>query len=139
MPWNPSTPGATSQQDNQTTAINLGGGLLVSGLLPSAARTTTTNSAAQATGNADNANILIDVTAVSGTTPTLTVEVQWSHDGTTWFSGGAGVSADATASITAVGKLVRTFPVRAPFMRVQASIAGTTPSFTFAVHVYLQD
>lgn len=99
----------------------------------SAARTATGQSSAVDLDN-DTVEILFDCTAVSGTSPSLTLSVEWSDDGTTWFQADP---ADQFTAITAVGKKAKSFTVKAPFMRTVWTISGTTPSFTFAVKAYV--
>lgn len=97
----------------------------------SAARTTTGNgSTIPVPAASTEVAILLDVTAVSGTTPSMTVTVQWSNDATNWAD--ADGTADSFAAITAASKKVKTFPTRAKFARLSWAITGTTPSFTFS-------
>ncbi len=101
----------------------------------SAARTTTGVSSAIAvatnTVSPTLVALAVNVTAVSGTTPTLDLSVEWSTDGgTTWF---VGQPADTFTQVTATGTAIKTFTPKAPHCRVRWTIAGTTPSFTFAV------
>lgn len=71
--------------------------------------------------------IYIEVTAVAGTSPTMTVTYQSSPDGVTFYDHTAG------ASIIAVGKqriaLTNTI---GKFGRLSYVIGGTAPSFTFS-------
>ena len=133
MPWNPTVAGATAQQDTdnpvQRPANNVVG---------SAARTTNGNSGSVVVNGAERVNVLIDVTAVSGTSPTLALALEWSHDGTTWFP--AATPDTLGANITAATKRVHgPIDIKAPFTRVTWTLGGTTPSFTFAIHFHLQD
>ena len=73
--------------------------------------------------------IAVDVTAASGTTPTLDFEVEWSPDGTNWVS--ADTTADTMAQITTAAGAAKAFDAKAPFARLKWTIGGTTPSFTF--------
>ena len=100
----------------------------------SAAATTTGSSTAQRLEAGDELAIELDVTAVSGTTPNLTLSIEWSHDGTTWFLADP---PDAMTAVTAVGKRVKEFDVKGGFYRVTWTITGTTPSFTFAVNAWV--
>lgn len=81
-------------------------------------------------------SIFLDVTVVTGTTPTLDIDIEWSPDGgTTWFEA---ETLDEFAQITAAIKVGKQFTVLAPNYRLEGTITGTTPSFTFAVdHVGL--
>ncbi len=98
-----------------------------------------TSSARTATGQSsaiylspisENLAILVDVTAVSGTTPSCTFSVEWSNDGTNFAQ--VDTTADAFAALTAAGKKVKTFPVKGLYARLVWTISGTTPSFTFS-------
>lgn len=97
---------------------------------PSLARTSTSASNAVGVGQLDSIVVLADVTAVSGTSPSLALEVQWSDDGTTWFSG---EPQDTFTAITAAKKVAKSFVVKGLYFRVSYAITGTTPSFTFAL------
>jgi hypothetical protein len=110
----------------------------------SSARTASGNSAAFTNYNWAGAVFFLNVTAVSGTTPTMLWKIQWSYDGGTTY-----VDLDATnattASITGTGtfKIVvypgvitaanaaLNHPLPRNF-RTAWVIGGTTPSFTFA-------
>jgi len=95
-------------------------------LAPSAARTTTANGTAFEPGDKAVARLRLNVTAASGTSPTLNVTVQTSHDGTTWRSAGTFTQA------TAVSEQRATFSIDR-YVRATWAIAGTTPSFTFSI------
>lgn len=73
----------------------------------------------------------LNVTAASGTTPTLDVVIEDSFDGTTWNQ------VAAFTQKTAVS--VQAVDVTGLFtdqLRVRWTIGGTTPSFTFDVKLY---
>ncbi len=96
----------------------------------SAARTTT---GSQTFGTQDSSGkalrIQLDVTAASGTTPTLDVVIEDTLDGTNWNTVGT-----AFTQKTAAGREVK--DITGLFhgqMRVRWTIGGTTPSFTFSV------
>lgn len=75
----------------------------------------------------DELSVYIDVTAVAGTAPSMTVTYQSSPDGVTWFDHTAG------AAITAVGKQLLKVPnVIGGYGRLSWVITGTSPSFTFS-------
>lgn len=104
-------------------------------VVASAARTATGQTDALRCGGARNLNLLVDVTAASGTSPSLTVSVEWSPDGgVTWYPAD---TPDAFAAITATKKAAKQFTVKAPDYRIVWTITGTTPSFTFAIDEYL--
>jgi hypothetical protein len=105
-------------------------------VVSSAAKTTTGQTGALAAAKGQLLHVLADVTAASGTTPSLTLSVEWSMDaGTTWAQVDA--TADAFAAVTATGTKVKTFNVRAPYYRLVWTITGTTPSFTFSARSYV--
>lgn len=105
--------------------------------MTTAIQTTLASAARTVTGTADigatpseytEAVVYIDVTAVTGTTPTMTTTYQSSPDGVTYFDHTAG------AAITVAGR--QRIPVPntiGRFGRLSFAIGGTTPSFTFSV------
>lgn len=99
-------------------------------LAPLAARTATANGTTQDDTAATTAGWVanLHVTAVSGTTPSDTVNVQHSVDGTTWVDLGTftAVTAVGSQQITGTGTVNR-------YVRVVDTITGTTPSITRAV------
>lgn len=102
-------------------------------LFPSAARTATANGATKdVTAGKRVVTAYQDVTAVSGTSPTLVTKLQDSIDnGVTW----ADVDGGAFAQVTGVGEAYITVLLRraANALRAVATIGGTNPSFTFKV------
>lgn len=108
-------------------------------------RTIVASSARGASGNSGAMSVdqlgsvvalLINVTAQSGTTPTVLFTVEWSHDGSVFAV--VDTTADSFASIGAVTPTVtKSFTLRAPFYRVVWTIAGGTPSYTFSVSEYI--
>lgn len=100
----------------------------------SSAKTVTGNSAAVRVPAGANVAILALVTAATGTTPSMTLSVLWSHDGTN-FAAPDG-AADAFAAITAAGNVVKSIPVKGEFLQLVWTITGTTPSFTFSASAY---
>ena len=107
-------------------------------IVASAARTVSGNSAAVPAGGAvsygrpDTIALAVNVTASSGTSPSMAIGVEWSLDGTNFL---AADPADAfTAAFTANGGKVKLFNVLAAMYRIVWTISGTTPSFTFTVH-----
>lgn len=101
-------------------------------VLASAARTATHQSNAFDCGSLDSIILLIDATAVTGTSPSMTVNVEWTHDGTNWF---VADTADAFTAITAAGKKVKRFDVKGLKFRLNSTVSGTTPSFTYSATV----
>lgn len=111
----------------------------------SSAKTASGNGTTQTNFNAAGVILWGNVTAVTGTTPTLTVRVQWSPDGgTNWID--LDTTNAQTASIAATGAFVlRIYPgvttaanaaLNSPLprtWRLAWTVGGTTPSFTFLV------
>lgn len=96
----------------------------------SAARTTTgTSGIIGGTPPTEALRAQLEVTAASGTSPTLDVIIQDSLDGgVTWNT--VGTFTQATAATRQVINITTPF---APLLRVSWTIGGTTPSFTFAI------
>lgn len=105
--------------------------------VPSSAKTASGNSGAIACEKGLNLNLLIDATAVSGTTPTLALGVEWSADGVNFAV--VDTTADSFAQITAATKVVKQFAAKMPFFRLVWTIGGTTPSFTFGAWKYITE
>lgn len=102
----------------------------------SAAHTSTFNSATFNSNAASGIVIEVNVSARSGTTPTLDVNLQDSPDGgTTWNT------VSSLTQITATGVGVKRLNLRdtpvADLCRLNYTIGGTTPSFTFASRIVL--
>lgn len=102
----------------------------------SAAATATGQSNAFPTGTGDDLDVFIDLTAVSGTSPSMTVNVEWSNDNSTWF---VADPVDAFTALTATGKKVKQFTVKGQYARLNYTITGTTPSFTFSATALIGD
>ena len=98
-------------------------------VLASGAQTATFTTSA-VTADAGTVSLLINVSAVSGTTPTLDCTVEWSNDGTTWA---VADTADSFAQITAAKTTTKAFTSKGLFLRVRGTIGGTTPSFTVGI------
>jgi hypothetical protein len=105
---------------------------VVDTIVASAARTSSGDSGVLAGwGVASTLRAQLNVTAVAGTGPTLDVVLEDTLDGTTWNVIGT------FAQKTGPGREV--INVTSPFtdrLRARWTVAGTTPSFTFAVDVY---
>lgn len=100
-------------------------------LLASTTVTATGTSTGIDVGGAPTLRAQVRVTAASGTTPSLTVTVQTSHDnGATdsWRTAGTAYSA-----ITSVANSPYQCFVVDRYVRVSYAVSGTTPSLTFSV------
>jgi hypothetical protein len=78
--------------------------------------------------NTADGRVLVDVTTVSGTTPTLTVNLQCMVGAVAWTLG-------STASITVAGQHTFVATDLCQNVRAQWVIGGGTPSFTFSVRL----
>lgn len=107
-------------------------------LRPQAATTTVNGSSVDTLGY-NSAAVILEVGAVSGTSPTLDVKIQESDNGSTGWADVSGatftqVTASNNSQILRVEGLGTS---RKRYLRSVATIAGTSPSFTLAVEVLL--
>lgn len=112
-----------------------------------AVKTASENSASQETDDFKEGTLEVDVTAVSGTTPVLRIEVQTSPDNVTFFhcdtiadkereGNLTRLTAPVTgAGISTVSKHILWIKNLSRYTRLALTIAGTTPSFTFTAKV----
>lgn len=90
--------------------------------------TTAGNTAAIDSGDTTEARLTLTVTAATGTSPSLTVNVQTSPDSTIWTTLGSFTAA------TAAGSEEKVFTGLDRYVRGQwAAPTGTTPSFDFTL------
>ncbi len=82
-------------------------------------------------GNYGTAVAYLNVTAASGTTPSMTVKFQDSADKTNWVDVPSGAFGAVTT--TGISRLVLTNV--GPYLRAVETITGTTPSFTHSLAV----
>lgn len=109
-------------------------------LKSSGAETSSTNGSTVELGDAGSLSFVVNVTAVSGTSPTLSIVIQGSDDGTNWHTlakvGSDGYSLGslgaAVANFTATGTVRGTCPA-ARYVRYSSTIGGTSPSFTYSI------
>ena len=98
------------------------------GNVASAARTSTVTLAAFNVEGAREIIGKLDITAASGTTPTLDVSLETTTDGTNWYTVGA------IAQKTGVSNEERAFSSNLGIQcRWKFTIGGTTPSFTASI------
>ena len=99
----------------------------------SGTQTASVNSTAINTGGYNGFVAHLNVTAHSGTTPTLDIKFQDSPDGgTTWFD----IASGAFTQVTTVdGKSRLVVSNVAAKVRAVATLGGTTPSYTFTLDV----
>lgn len=102
--------------------------------LPSVARGlgTVTSGPIAASGYAGDVVLAVHVTAASGTSPTLNVSLEESADGSgSWTA----ITGSGITQLTAAGNALAYAAPSKSFVRVTATVAGTTPSFTFKATV----
>lgn len=98
-------------------------------VVASAARTTSSQSATLTDyGPAQTLRAQLNVTAASGDTPTLDVLIEDTLDGTTWNTVGT-----FAQKVTTGREVINVTTPFADRLRVRWTVAGATPSFTFAV------
>lgn len=82
-------------------------------------------------GDVDTLRVQAVVSAVGGTTPSLTLQLQGSQDGQNWVNITSGAFTAITANGTAEISLTGPFDDQ---LRVYGTVTGTTPTFTVAVN-----
>lgn len=81
-------------------------------------------------------HLIATVSAVSGTLPTLTLGIEWSHDGgTTWAAADTAADQQFT-QVSTTGARRKTFQVAGNLYRLVWTVGGTAPSFTVSVSEY---
>lgn len=75
--------------------------------------------------------VQLDVTAVSGTSPTLTVRLEQSYDGVTWYTPGS-VYFNAVNAIGIYRFVDEVRQGATGLYRISWQLGGTSPSFTFS-------
>lgn len=107
----------------------------------SAETASTTGTSVNTGGDPGGLYLEVNVTAASGTTPTMTVVIEGSMDNTNWFTLGtvgangynSGSVATAPSNFTVTAGPVRAYFDSAQYVRSRSVIGGTTPSFTYTV------
>lgn len=111
-----------------TAGLRVSRGRAVS-LAASAARTATAAGTALEIADKGAVRLLLDVTAVTGTNPTLDVTIETSYDGSTGWT-----SLGTFTQNTAVSSQRKNFSGADRFVRASWVIGGTaTPTFTFSI------
>jgi hypothetical protein len=123
------------KQEFQSSRGMLQGKVLVPNVTETASNAGTT-SLDNAASSADGGSATLHVSAVSGTTPSLTVKLQHSDDdgvGDPW----ADVTGGAFAAKTEVGgEFIEFSGTLKRYVRVVTTVSGTSPSFTYNVAVH---
>lgn len=94
-------------------------------------------------GPAQSIRAQLNITAVSGTTPTLDVVIEDTLDGTNWntvatFAQKVAAGREVINVHPAKAESATFQPLFADILRVRWTIGGTTPSFTFTLDWVLQ-
>ncbi len=76
--------------------------------------------------------LLVHCTAATGTSPTLNVTLEQSATGT---SGWAAITGGAVAQLSGAGNALAFAAASQPFVRVSATVAGTTPAVTATIAI----
>jgi hypothetical protein len=117
-----------------TALPDVNGNTVLSAWHPNATRTATGQGTAidvrQLSGIAA---VCLDTAAGTGTTPTMTVNIQDSPDGSTGWADIPGAAFTALTTVAAQQKIGVNMNSCRGWVRVQFTIGGTTPSYTFAV------
>lgn len=79
--------------------------------------------------NVDFISVGVEVASVFGTSPSMTVGVQWSFDGDNWTNP-QDDTADIVGTFTAPGIKIKRMPIKAPYYRLAAQVTGTGAQFT---------
>ncbi len=95
--------------------------------LASATATAGGNGPTVSSGEWATLRLTLNASAVSGTSPSMTVAVEHSGDGSTWTSLGS------FAARTTTGSERKVFTGLDRYVRCTWAVSGTTPSFTFTV------
>jgi hypothetical protein len=98
--------------------------------------TATSNGSALAVPGADGGShilVSVHVSAASGTSPTLSCKLQHSDDASSWSDV---TGAAQSANLTAAGNALFGGRATKKYVRVVATVGGTTPSFTTSVALF---
>lgn len=102
---------------------------------PSAVTSDTNGSGLDFANGEISTNAILEVGAVSGTTPTLDVKLQESTDNSSWSD----ISGATFTQVTAANQRQAIRCLRSKrYVRAVADVGGTTPSFTMCVEIVAQ-
>lgn len=105
---------------------------------PQTATSTVTGSGVDTMGYGDDALVIVNLGAASGTSATNDIVIQTSPDNSTWTTRTTFATlTDTSDNKIAAGKLVLDAASRR-YVRAVGTIAGTTPSFTFGVSMLIE-
>jgi hypothetical protein len=118
-----------------TALLDIEGVLDLVSLHPTATRTATTNgSPSDVRHHKGIAAVVLDSAGGSGTTPTLDVKIQDSADGSTGWADVPGAAFAQVGTTASRQKIPLNVDATRGFVRIVATIGGTSPSFTFSVN-----
>lgn len=94
------------------------------------AETASGSSSTFATGNMGVIALFVNITAKSGTLPTLIVGIQHSPDGNVWYDV-PNLSTTSLNSVISASVMLSTMTPLSDYVRCSWTIGGANPSFTF--------
>lgn len=116
--------------------FNIHGPTSLGSLFIPAARTTTANGTSiDVLDYMGVAKAILDSALGTGTTPTLDVKIQDSADNSVFADVAGAVFAQVTAAANVLLAIALDMDAVRRYIRAVATIGGTTPSFTFSVHL----
>ncbi len=99
-------------------------------LHPAGTETSSGTSTMFSIANLGVVGLFVNVAAVSGTLPTLTVNIQHSPDSSTWYDV-TGLTTVSLVGITTTAVSLAVMTPLADYIRCKWTIGGLNPSFTF--------
>lgn len=78
--------------------------------------------------------LAVHCTAITGTSPTLDVSLEQSADGASWSA----ITGSGITQLTATGNRLAVAGVTNKYVRVTATVGGTTPAVTFTASVWVR-
>jgi hypothetical protein len=92
-------------------------------------KTATFSTQGRAVGYIHTLRLQMNVSAVSGTTPSMTAQVETSPDNSTWTAHPQG----GFSAQTTTGSQRKIISALDRYVRITCTVTGTTPSFTFGI------
>lgn len=88
---------------------------------------TTTDATRSILTSLDWMSINVNITSVTGTSPSAAFRIQWSYDNIYWAEANP---ADNLGTATGPVNVIQRFAVKAPYWRLAVTVSGTNPVFT---------
>jgi len=101
---------------------------------PAGTETSSGTSTPFGTGNMGVVGLFVNIAAVSGTLPTLIVNIQHSPDSSVWYDV-PGLTTVSLNGITTTSVLLSAMTPLADYVRCKWTIGGLSPSFTFTAEL----